>query len=253
MYRPYFCPPGGPRWGPKDPASPWSQGYIGPAVTPPTQSCVFDVRYISTFSTLSSTITLSSFTSTTTLVNCVQTSPLLPNPCYLYPQPPTQVANSPCVKPITTRNYVTNSESQRILAQQQPSTFLYQEEVTILPGGYDVPLVTIQNTPASITTQKLQTATLAAANNPYNPDPAIRFARYFPAQPPGIPCEPRIAVPGYGLRNYPQYGNNGPQAIIGVCVPNTRFSGINPSAPSTIVAPLPILRRTALSQNVEPM
>jgi len=241
MYRPYFCPPGGA-------SSAWSQGYIGPAVTPPTQSCVFDIHYRST---LSSSFIL--ITSSLTLVNCIQTSPLLPNPVYSYPQPPTQVAPSPCIQPITTSNYTTQSESQRVLAQQRPSTFLYQEEVTILPGGYDVPLVTIQNTPASITTQKLQTATLAAANNPYNPDPAIRFARYFPSQPPGIPCNPKIIVPGYGPRNYPQYGINSPQAVIGVCVPNTRFSGINPAVPSTIVAPLPILRRTALSQNVEPM
>jgi len=248
MYRPYFCPPGGA-------SSAWSQGYIGPAVTPPTQSCVFNVHYISTFSTLSSTITISSFTSTISFSSCTQTSPLLPNPVYSYPRPPTQVANSPCMQTITTSNYTTQSESQRVLAQERPSTFLYQEEVTILPGGYDVPLVTIQNTPASITTQRLQTATLAAGNNPYNPDPAIRFARYFPSQPPGIPCDPKIVVPGYGLRNYPQYGINSPQAIIGICVPNTRFSGINPSLPSTISsAPaLPILRRSALSQNVEPM
>ena len=247
MYRPYFCAPAG------NPVAAWSQGYIGPAVTPITQSCVFDIRYYSTLTRLNSTTTISTLTSTTTLVNCIQTSPLRPNPEYIYPQPPTQVANSPCMQPITTSNYMTQSESQRILAQQRPSTFLFQEEVTILPGGYDVPLVTIQNTPASITTQKLQTATLVAGNNPYNPDPAIRFARYFPSQPPGIPCNPRIAVPGYGLLNYPQYGNNTPQAVIGVCVPNTRFSGINPSVPSTIAAPLPILRRLAVSQNVEPM
>lgn len=230
MYRPYFCTP------PGSPASAWSQGYIGPAVTPPTQSCTFNVHYISTIytiSSMSSTFTISSITSTTTLVNCVQTSPLLPNPMYSYPRPPTLVANSPFIPPITTSNYTTISESQRVLAQENPSTFVYKQQVEILPGGFDVPIITVQNTPASITTQKRQTATLAAANNPYSSTPTVRFAQYFPPQSPGIPFFPIVNVPPYGVRNYPVYPNSSPQVPPVTCVPNTRFSGINPSVPNT--------------------
>jgi hypothetical protein len=138
------------------------------------------------------------------------------------------------VAPITTRNYIPMTESQRLLAQQNPSTFVNRQEVTILPGGGDVPLITVGNTPASLTTIQRQTTVLYAENDPYNP--ATRFSQYFPKQPPGIPCFPKTQIASNGpvpyqnsnnFRNYPQYANNAPQAAIVPCVGGTgRFTGV---------------------------
>jgi hypothetical protein len=135
------------------------------------------------------------------------------------------------VPPITTRNYITMTESQRLLAQQNPSTFVNRQEVNILPGGGDVPLMVVGTTPASLTTIQRQTATLYVGNDPYNP--ATRFTQYFPKQPPGIPCFPKTYVPPFGDLNYPQYANNTPQAAIIPCAAGTgRFTGsVGPVAP----------------------
>ena len=131
------------------------------------------------------------------------------------------------------------SESQRLLAQQNPSTFVNRQEVTILPGGGDVPLIVVGTTPASATTIQRQTASLYVGNDPYNP--ATRFSQYFPKQPPGIPCFPKTQISGFNnpnppesdYRNYPQYANNTPQAAIVPCIAGTgRFTGsVDPVMP----------------------
>ena len=129
----------------------------------------------------------------------------------MYLRSPSLAVGTAYIPPLTTMNYVTLSESQRVLAQQSPSTFIRNQEVTILPGGYDTPVMVVGNTPASLTTIQRQTASLYAGNDPYNP--ATRFTQYFPKLPPGIPC-------------IPTQPNNSPQAPIVPCNAGTgRFRG----------------------------
>jgi hypothetical protein len=105
--------------------------------------------------------------------------------------------------------YKSLSESGRMQAQQCTTMYISNAPVPVQRGdSNNIPYVDVIATPASGTTQSIQTAVLFAGNNPYNP--ATRFTQYFPRLPPPPPCP--VAVPN-------------PGAIIGVCSPPLMFRG----------------------------
>jgi hypothetical protein len=108
-------------------------------------------------------------------------------------------------------NYTTLSESQRVLEQQSPSSFINNVLTPVLPGGYNVPLMVVETIPASLTLIQRQTLSIYNANDPYNP--ATRFSQYFPPAPVPYVCPPTQP-------------NNSPQAPIVPCIAGTgRFTG----------------------------
>jgi len=104
--------------------------------------------------------------------------------------------------------YKSLSESGRMQAQQCTTMYISNAPVPVQRGdSNNIPYVDVIATPASGTTQSIQTAVLFAGNNPYNP--ATRFTQYFPRLPPPPPCPVAVPNPGY----------------VPPCVPPTMFRG----------------------------
>lgn len=107
--------------------------------------------------------------------------------------------------------YKSLSESGRMQAQQCTTMYISNSPVPVQRGdSNNIPYVDVIATPASGTTQSIQTAVLFAGNNPYNP--ATRFAQYRFATtviPPPPPCPVAVPNPGY----------------VPPCVPPTMFRG----------------------------
>jgi hypothetical protein len=104
--------------------------------------------------------------------------------------------------------YKSLSESGRMQAQQCTTMYISNAPVPVQRGdSNNIPYVDVIATPASGTTQSIQTAVLFAGNNPY--DPATRFTQYFPRLPPPPPCPVAVPNPGY----------------VPPCVPPTMFRG----------------------------
>ena len=104
--------------------------------------------------------------------------------------------------------YKSLSESGRMQAQQCTTMYISNAPVPVQRGdSNNIPYVNVIATPASGTTQSIQTAVLFAGNNPY--DPATRFTQYFPRLPPPPPCPVAVPNPGY----------------VPPCVPPTMFRG----------------------------
>ena len=104
--------------------------------------------------------------------------------------------------------YKSLSESGRMQAQQCTTMYISNAPVPVQRGdSNNIPYMNVIATPASGTTQSIQTAVLFAGNNPY--DPATRFTQYFPRLPPPPPCPVAVPNPGY----------------VPPCVPPTMFRG----------------------------
>ena len=104
--------------------------------------------------------------------------------------------------------YKSLSESGRMQAQQCTTMYISNAPVPVQRGdSNNIPYMNVIATPASGTTQSIQTAVLFAGNNPYNP--ATRFTQYFPRLPPPPPCPVAVPNPGY----------------VPPCVPPTMFRG----------------------------
>jgi len=107
--------------------------------------------------------------------------------------------------------YKSLSESGRMQAQQCTTMYISNSPVPVQRGdSNNIPYVDVIATPASGTTQSIQTAVLFAGNNPYNP--ATRFSQYRFATtviPPPPPCPVAVPNPGY----------------VPPCVPPTMFRG----------------------------
>ena len=107
--------------------------------------------------------------------------------------------------------YKSLSESGRMQSQQCTTMYISNSPVPVQRGdSNNIPYVDVIATPASGTTQSIQTAVLFAGNNPYNP--ATRFAQYRFATtviPPPPPCPVAVPNPGY----------------VPPCVPPTMFRG----------------------------
>ena len=164
----------------------------------PTTLTVYPVfsTFISTISTLTSTInveppfvsTISTLTSSITFQSAILSTPT----DYV------ALGNS----------YKSLSESGRMQAQQCTTMYISNAPVPVQRGdSNNIPYVDVIATPASGTTQSIQTAVLFAGNNPYNP--ATRFTQYFPRLPPPPPCPVAVPNPGY----------------VPPCVPPTMFRG----------------------------
>jgi len=164
----------------------------------PTTITVYPVfsTFISTISTLTSTInveppfvsTISTLTSSITFRSAILSTPT----DYV------ALGNS----------YKSLSESGRMQAQQCTTMYISNAPVPVQRGdSNNIPYVDVIATPASGTTQSIQTAVLFAGNNPYNP--ATRFTQYFPRLPPPPPCPVAVPNPGY----------------VPPCVPPTMFRG----------------------------
>ena len=105
-------------------------------------------------------------------------------------------------------SYKSLSESGRMQAQQCTTMYISNAPVPVQRGdSNNIPYMNVIATPASGTTQSIQTAVLFAGNNPY--DPATRFTQYFPRLPPPPPCPVAVPNPGY----------------VPPCVPPTMFRG----------------------------
>jgi hypothetical protein len=184
---------------PQPPTLPVGNKYCPPipGIVPTTIS-VYPVfsTFISTISTLTSTInveppfvsTISTLTSSITFRSAILSS--LTNYVAL---------GNP---------YKSLSESGRMQAQQCTTMYISNAPVPVQRGdSNNIPYMNVIATPASGTTQSIQTAVLFAGNNPYNP--ATRFTQYFPRLPPPPPCPVAVPNPGY----------------VPPCVPPTMFRG----------------------------
>jgi hypothetical protein len=184
---------------PQPPTLPVGNNYCPPIPgIVPTTITVYPVfsTFISTISTLTSTInveppfvsTISTLTSSITFQSAILST--LTNYVAL---------GNP---------YKSLSESGRMQAQQCTTMYISNAPVPVQRGdSNNIPYMNVIATPASGTTQSIQTAVLFAGNNPYNP--ATRFTQYFPRLPPPPPCPVAVPNPGY----------------VPPCVPPTMFRG----------------------------
>lgn len=91
------------------------------------------------------------------------------------------------------------------------TTFVGTKKVNVpVPAGASLPVVTVLNTPASVTSAQRVTEILARESDPYNPQ--TRFAAYFPPAPLPYICPERIP-------------NNDPKPSTADCIPIRRFQG----------------------------
>jgi hypothetical protein len=91
------------------------------------------------------------------------------------------------------------------------TTFVGTKKVIVpVPDGSPPPVVTVLNTPASVTSAQRVTEILTRESDPYNPK--TRFAAYFPPAPLPYICPERIP-------------NNDPKPSTADCIPIRRFQG----------------------------
>jgi hypothetical protein len=91
------------------------------------------------------------------------------------------------------------------------TTFIGTKKVSVpVPAGSPPPVVTVLNTPASVTSAQRVTEILTRESDSYNPQ--TRFAAYFPPAPLPYICPERIP-------------NNGPKPSTNDCLPIRRFQG----------------------------
>jgi hypothetical protein len=100
--------------------------------------------------------------------------------------------------------------------------------VPVYPGNTP-PVVPVQTTSASITTQQRASSVAAMESDPYNP--ATRFAAYFPAPPIPYICPERLP-------------NNEPKPSTRLCVGFTRFAS---SAELSTITSVRFVYETAVS------